>query len=44
MHHLARVIEVCRQYHLLRGYPVRTLSKNLPAYHQVDINYPYNAT
>jgi len=21
----------------LRGYPVRTLSKNLPTYHQVDI-------
>jgi hypothetical protein len=29
--------------HMLRGYPVRTLSKNLPTYHQVDINYPYNA-
>ena len=25
--------------HRLRGYPVRTLSKNLPTYHQVDINY-----
>jgi hypothetical protein len=24
--------------HRLRGYPVRTLSKNLPTYHQVDIN------
>jgi hypothetical protein len=25
--------------HRLRGYPVHTLSKNLPTYHQVDINY-----
>src|SRR5215211_2213019 len=25
--------------HRLQGYPVCTLSKNLPTYHQVDINY-----